>query len=142
MNKTKIQKFAVEGHKLLYSQISQRAYQFGVEEADPGKPDATEVRGRVLSPLERSQRAALIEAINENGYPQTIEKVTYIWFNRIVALRFMEINNYLPSHIRVFSDANGDFKPEVLKDVLHLEIKGLDKDQVADYLENNQTDEL
>ena len=142
MNKTKIQKFAVEGNKLLYSQISQRAYQFGVEEANPGKPDATEVRGRILSPLERSQRAALIEAINENGYHQTIEKVTYIWFNRIVALRFMEINNYLPSHIRVFSDANGDFKPEVLKDVLHLEIKGLDKDQVADYLENNQTDEL
>ena len=142
MNKTKIQKFAVEGHKLLYSQISQRAYQFGVEEADPGKPDATEVRGRVLSPLERSQRASLIEAINENGYPQTIEKITYIWFNRIVALRFMEINNYLPSHIRIFSDANGDFKPEVLKDVLHLEIDGLDKDQIADYLENNQTDEL
>ena len=110
MNKSKIQKFAVDGHKLLYKQIAQRAYQYGIEEGNVGKADATEVRGRILSPLEKSQRAALIAEINANGYPQTIERVTYIWFNRIVALRFMEVNNYLPSHIRVFSDASGSFK--------------------------------
>ena len=111
MNKSKIQKFAVDGHKLLYKQIAQRAYQYGIEEGNVGKADATEVRGRILSPFEKSQRAALIAEINANGYPQTIERVTYIWFNRIVALRFMEVNNYLPSHIRVFSDASGAFKP-------------------------------
>lgn len=142
MNKSKIQKFAVDGHKLLYKQIAQRAYQYGIEEGNVGKADATEVRGRILSPLEKSQRAALIAEINANGYPQTIERVTYIWFNRIVALRFMEVNNYLPSHIRVFSDASGAFKPEILNDVLHLEMEGLDKAQIAEYIENNNTEEL
>ena len=142
MNKSKIQKFAVDGHKLLYKQIAQRAYQYGIEEGNVGKADATEVRGRILSPLEKSQRAALIAEINANGYPQTIERVTYIWFNRIVALRFMEVNNYLPSHIRVFSDASGAFKPEILNDVLHLEMEGLDKAQIAEYIESNNTEEL
>lgn len=142
MNKSKIQKFAVDGHKLLYKQIAQRAYQYGIEEGNVGKADATEVRGHILSPLEKSQRAALIAEINANGYPQTIERVTYIWFNRIVALRFMEVNNYLPSHIRVFSDASGAFKPEILNDVLHLEMEGLDKAQIAEYIENNNTEEL
>ena len=142
MNKSKIQKFAVDGHKLLYKQIAQRAYQYGIEEGNVGKADATEVRGRILSPLEKSQRAALIAEINANGYQQTIERVTYIWFNRIVALRFMEVNNYLPSHIRVFSDASGAFKPEILNDVLHLEMEGLDKAQIAEYIENNNTEEL
>ena len=142
MNKSNIQKFAVDGHKLLYKQIVQRAYQYGIEEGNIGKADATEVRGRILSPLEKSQRTALIAEINANGYQQTIEHVTYIWFNRIVALRFMEINNYLPSHIRVFSDASGAFKPEILNDVLHLEMEGLDKAQIAEYIENNNTEEL
>lgn len=142
MNKSNIQKFAVDGHKLLYKQIAQRAYQYGIEEENIGKADATEVRGRILSPLEKSQRTALIAEINANGYQQTIEHVTYIWFNRIVALRFMEINNYLPSHIRVFSDASGAFKPEILNDVLHLEMEGLDKAQIAEYIENNNTEEL
>ena len=67
MNKSKIQKFAVDGHKLLYKQIAQRAYQYGIEEGNVGKADATEVRGRILSPLEKSQRAALIAEINANG---------------------------------------------------------------------------
>lgn len=142
MNKSKIQKFAVDGHKLLYKQIAQRAYQYGIEDGNVGKADATEVRGRILSPLEKSQRAALIAEINSNGYQQIIERVTYIWFNRIVALRFMEVNNYLPSHIRVFSDASGAFKPEILNDVLHLEMEGLDKAQIAEYIENNNTEEL
>lgn len=142
MSKAKIQKFAVDGHKLLYNQIAQRAYQFGVEEHDHGDPNAVEIRGHILSALEKTQRAALIQEIEEQGYQQTIERVTYIWFNRIVALRFMEVNNYLPSHIRVFTDASGAFKPEILNDVLHLEMEGLDKSQVAEYIESNDREGL
>lgn len=142
MSKAKIQKFAVDGHKLLYNQIAQRAYQFGVEEHDHGDPNAVEVHGHILSALEKTQRAALIQEIEEHGYQQTIERVTYIWFNRIVALRFMEVNNYLPSHIRVFTDASGAFKPEILNDILHLEMEGLDKAQVAEYIESNDREGL
>ena len=71
-----------------------------------------------------------------------MEEVAYTWFNRFIALRFMEVNNYLPSHIRVFSDSTGAFKPEILNDVLHLELPGLNADKVAEYIENNQTDDL
>ena len=142
MSKAKIQKFAVDGHKLLYNQIAQRAYQFGVEEHDHGDPNAVEVHGHILSALEKTQRTALIQEIEEHGYQQTIERVTYIWFNRIVALRFMEVNNYLPSHIRIFSDTSGAFKPEILNSPLQLEMKDLDKNQVGEYIENNQTEEL
>ena len=54
----------------------------------------------------------------------------------------MEVNNYLPSHIRVFSDASGAFKPEILNDVLHLDLPGLDSGKVAEYIESNGTEAL
>ncbi len=71
-----------------------------------------------------------------------MEEVAYTWFNRFIALRFMEVNNYLPSHIRVFSDASGAFKPEILNDVLHLDLPGLDSGKVAEYIESNDTEAL
>lgn len=71
-----------------------------------------------------------------------MEEVAYTWFNRFIALRFMEVNNYLPSHVRVFSDGSGAFKPEILHDVLHLDLPGLDREKVAQYLEQNQTEAL
>ena len=80
--------------------------------------------------------------IKEKGYKQVMEEVAYTWFNRFIALRFMEVNNYLPSHIRVFSDASGAFKPEILNDVLHLDLPGLDSGKVAEYIESNDTEAL
>ena len=71
-----------------------------------------------------------------------MEEVAYTWFNRFIALRFMEVNNYLPSHIRVFSDSTGAFKPEILNDVLHLDIPGLNTEKIAEYIERNQTEDL
>ena len=71
-----------------------------------------------------------------------MEEVAYTWFNRFIALRFMEVNNYLPSHIRVFSDASGAFKPEILRDALHLELPGLNHAKVAEYIENSETEAL
>ena len=71
-----------------------------------------------------------------------MEEVAYTWFNRFIALRFMEVNNYLPSHIRVFSDSTGAFKPEILSDVLHLELPGLSREKVAEYIESNDTEGL
>ena len=82
------------------------------------------------------------KVFQEKGYKQVMEEVAYTWFNRFIALRFMEVNNYLPSHIRVFSDASGAFKPEILNDVLHLDLPGLDSGKVAEYIESNDTDAL
>lgn len=142
MNKNAIQKFAVWARTEMITQVSQRAYQYGITKETYGEENAVTVNGRALSTDEQRQRAELVQQIKTKGYDQVMEEVAYTWFNRFIALRYMEVNNYLPSHIRVFSDANGAFKPEILADVLHLELDGLDKQKVAAYIEQNQTNDL
>ena len=142
MNKGAIQKFAIWARNELIAQVSQRAYQYGIDESGFGDASADTLNGRLLTAEEKSQRQELIKQIKEKGYQQVIEEVAYTWFNRFIALRFMEVNNYLPSHIRVFSDASGAFKPEILNDVLHLDLPGLDSGKVAEYIESNDTEAL
>ena len=141
MNKPAIQKFAIWARNELISQVSQRAYQYGIDEKNC---DASleAVGGRLLSAEEKSQRRELVRQIESKGYTQVMEEVAYTWFNRFIALRFMEVNNYLPSHIRVFSDASGAFKPEILSDALHVDLPGLDTAKVAEYIEANDTETL
>ncbi len=142
MNKGAIQKFAIWARNELIAQVSQRAYQYGIDESGFGDASADTLNGRLLTAEEKSQRQELIKQIKEKGYQQVMEEVSYTWFNRFIALRFMEVNNYLPSHIRVFSDASGAFKPEILNDVLHLDLPGLDSGKVAEYIESNDTEAL
>ena len=142
MNKNAIQKFAIWARNELITQVSQRAYQYGIDESGFGDASADTLNGRLLTAEEKSQRQELIKQIKEKGYKQVMEEVAYTWFNRFIALRFMEVNNYLPSHIRVFSDASGAFKPEILNDVLHLDLPGLDSGKVAGYIESNDTEAL
>lgn len=142
MNKNAIQKFAIWARNELITQVSQRAYQYGIDESGFGDASADTLNGRLLTAEEKSQRQELIKQIKEKGYKQVMEEVAYTWFNRFIALRFMEVNNYLPSHIRVFSDATGAFKPEILNDVLHLDLPGLDSGKVAEYIESNDTEAL
>lgn len=142
MNKNAIQKFAIWARNELIAQVSQRAYQYGIDEFGFGDASADTLNGRLLTAEEKSQRQELIKQIKEKGYQQVMEEVAYTWFNRFIALRFLEVNNYLPSHIRVFSDASGAFKPEILNDVLHLDLPGLDSGKVAEYIESNDTEAL
>ena len=142
MNKNAIQKFAIWARNELIAQVSQRAYQYGIDESGFSDATADTLNGRLLTAEEKSQRQELIKQIKEKGYKQVMEEVAYTWFNRFIALRFMEVNNYLPSHIRVFSDASGAFKPEILNDVLHLDLPGLDSGKVAEYIESNDTEAL
>ena len=142
MNKNAIQKFAIWARNELIAQVSQRAYQYGIDESGFGDASADTLNGRLLTAEEKSQRQELIKQIKEKGYQQVMEEVAYTWFNRFIALRFMEVNNYLPSHIRVFSDASGAFKPEILNDVLHLDLPGLDSGKVAEYIESNDAEAL
>lgn len=142
MNKSAIQKFAVWARTEMIAQVSQRAYQYGITKESYGEDNAVTVNGRALSADEQRQRVELVQQIKTKGYGQVMEEVAYTWFNRFIALRYMEVNNYLPSHIRVFSDASGAFNPEILKEALHLELDGLDKTKVAAYIEQNQTDDL
>lgn len=142
MDKNAIQKYAIWARNELIGQVKQRAFQYGISDKGYGEENATVINGRVLTLDEKRQRHDFVHEIQKNGFEQAVEEVAYTWFNRFVALRFMEVNDYLPTHVRVFSDANGGFNPEILKDVLHLDLEGLDKAKVSDLLNANQTEEL
>jgi hypothetical protein len=142
MNKNAIQKYAVWARNELIEQIKQRAYQYGISDKGYGDENATVIAGRVLTPDEKRQRHEFVVQIKAQGFEQAVEEVAYTWFNRFVALRYMEVNDYLPTHVRVLSDANGSFNPEILKDVLHLDLPGLDRVKVSDLLNANKTEEL
>ena len=142
MNKSAIQKFAVWARTALMEQVAQRAYQYGVTAEGFGEERAVTVNGQVLTPQEQQQRHELVLEVQTKGYAQVVEEVAYTWFNRFIALRYMEVNNFLPSHIRVFSNAAGAFDPEIMKEALHLELLGLDRSRVADYIEHNEHEAL
>ena len=142
MDKNAIKKYAVWARKELISRVAQKAQQYGITETEMVDAGADSVNGRVLTAQEMQQRRALIAQINEKGYQQVMEEVAYTWFNRFSALRFMEVNGYLPSHVRVFTDENNAFKPQILAEALHLELDKLDKDKVYALKETEQTEEL
>ena len=142
MDKNAIKKYAVWARKELISRVAQKAQQYGITETEMVDAGADSVNGKVLSAEEMQQRRALIAQINEKGYQQVMEEVAYTWFNRFSALRFMEVNGYLPSHVRVFTDENNAFKPQILAEALHLELNKLDKDKVYALKETEQTEEL
>ena len=142
MNKSAIQKFAMGARATLMEQVAQRAYQYGITKDGYGDANAVTVNGKALSTQEQGQRRELVREIQAKGYDQVIEEVAYTWFNRFIALRYMEVNNYLPSHIRVFSNAQGEFDPEILKEALHVDLPGLDQSQVAEHIEKNETEAL
>ncbi len=142
MDKNAIKKYAVWARKELISRVAQKAQQYGITETEMVDANADSVNGKVLSAEEMQQRRALIAQINEKGYQQVMEEVAYTWFNRFSALRFMEVNGYLPSHVRVFTDENNAFKPQILAEALHLELDKLDKDKVYALKETERTEEL
>ena len=117
MDKNAIKKFAVWARTELIARVSLKGVEYGITEDNIEDANADSVGGKVLTADAKKQRQALIAEINDKGYKQVMEEVAYTWFNRFIALRFMEVNNYLPSHIRVFSDASGAFKPEILNDL-------------------------
>ena len=140
MDKNAIKKFAIWARSELIERVTQKAQQYEVSiNADPMADSA---HGILLSKDEKRQREKLIAMVEEKGFDQVMEEVAYTWFNRLSALRFMEINNYLPSHVRVFTDAEGAFKPEILAEAIHLELDGLNLEKVYALKESNKQEEL
>ena len=141
MNKNAIQSFTQWAKIQLTSAIKQKAFEYGITEKSIDE-SVSVVNGRVLSQVEQKQRETLINKVKDEGYTQVIEEVTYTWFNRFIALRFMEVNGYLPTRVRVFSDENNNFNPQILKEALTIELDNINKDKVINYLDKNQTEEL
>ena len=142
MDKNAIKKYAIWARRELIDRVTKRAAVFGVSKDDLGDPNADSVNGHLLSDAEKRQRQALIRRIEEKGYEQVMEEVAYTWFNRFAALRFMEVNGYLPTHIRVFTDDEGRFRPQILSEAIHLDLDGLNKPKVYQLKDSNQEEEL
>ena len=142
MDKTAIKNFAITARVQLIEAAKQRAYEYEITENGEYKAAMETIGGRLLTADEKKQRQQLIAEIGRKGYPQVMEEAAYTWFNRFIALRFMEVNGFLPSKVRVFTDENGTFKPEILKEAMTVEIDGLDRSIVLDLLDKQNNEEL
>ena len=142
MNKSAIKNYAVWARNELIARVSQKAYEYGVAEKETPEYDSESVNGKLLSNTEKKQLNELILQVNKHGFNHVMEEVAYIWFNRFIALRFMEVNNYLPQKVNVFTDGNNNFKPQILSEAIHLEIDGVDKKKVFKLIEQNNQEEL
>lgn len=142
MDKNAIKKFAVWARRELISRVSQKALQFGIAAGAADPADATSINGKVLSAAEMQQRKALLKQVQSKGYEQVMEEVAYTWFNRFCALRFMEVNQYLPSRVRVFTNEEDAFKPQMIDEAISLELEGLSMEAVYAYKEANDKERL
>ena len=142
MDKNAIKKFAVWARRELIERVSQKAMQYGIEKDNIVDAAADSINGKVLTDTQKNQRRALISQINAKGYEEVMEEVAYTWFNRLIALRFMEVNGYLPTRVRVFTDEENNFKPQIIDEALHLDLDGLNMEKVYEFKNANQTEEL
>lgn len=147
MNKSALKKFATEARKELLERVKLQARKIGItaesiQKANVESSDAVFIDGRQLSDVERRQRNKLIARINKIGFDRVMEETAYTWFNRFIALRFMEVNYYLPTKVRVLSSSNDNSaEPDMMKEALSLDLD-LDKEYVYELKMNNKTDEL
>ncbi|MFE8698276.1 BREX-1 system adenine-specific DNA-methyltransferase PglX [Cytobacillus sp. FJAT-53684] len=149
MNKSALKTFATSARKELLKKVEAKAMKIGITEetikkADVESSDAIFIDGRQLLQEEKIQRDKLIARINQIGFKQVMEEVAYTWFNRFTALRFMEVNDYLPSGVRVLSSSNpNSADPDMLNEALELDLEvELDKEHIYNLKLNNETEEL
>ena len=164
MNKTAIKNFAIWARRKLISDITYRAGMLGITENgvtqpmqqstrdlqffDIGTKDYVEISG-----VEIEQRNALLSVIREKekssdyktAFRNVVEEVAYTWFNRLIAVRFMEVNDYLPSHVRVLSSENPNkLEPDFVTTPFDtdMDFSPYEKDVVLQLKDQNKLDEL
>lgn len=142
MNDTTIKNFCTWARNALIEQVETRMRRFSVVEANALPEDATSVDGMPLSPDEQRQRAELLELQREVGHAALAERAAYTWFNRLVAIRFMELHDYLPCRVRMLSADDGSFAPQVLKCALDVQIEGLDASRVMELMQTGDDEAL
>ena len=148
MNKTALRKFAVQARTKLKKGVKQKAYSYGITEEGIAPitelKDGLVVNGVVMGKEELKQYNHLKNRITYEGYNQVIETAAYTWFNRIVALRFMEVNGYLPIRIPILSSENPEkIEPDALTHILELsEELDLDRELIFKLQDEGQIENL
>jgi type II restriction/modification system DNA methylase subunit YeeA len=146
MNKSAIKNFAVSARKKLIEQVMQKAFQIGIT-----AKSITELKqeaGHIILnniPQEKGfklQRDKLIKEIEQKGYDQVMEEVAYTWFNRFIALRFMELNDYLSTGVRVLSSLDPNrAEPDIIREALNIDL-AVDRALIYDFQDRNDSEGL
>ena len=153
MDKTAIKNFAIEARKILMKSAITEAGFYGITkdgcQAPVQKGNDFEVYETVAGTENRifgddiKRRANLVAAIKEQGFDQVIEETAYTWFNRIIAIRFMEVNNYLPTRVRVLSSETGSTTPDVVtqSDTVELNLSSDELEKIQTAKRENRYDD-
>lgn len=150
MNKSAIKNFAVRARNKLIEDITQKAYELGITKDEIKDTETFEggfrIKGlensKIYKKYEAKQREKLVSKIREKGFEQVIEEVAYTWFNRFIALRFMEVNEYLPTGVSVLSSIEeGKTEPDIIKEALNVDLD-IDREIVYKLIDANDTADL
>lgn len=153
MDKTAIKNFAIEARKILIKSAITEAGFYGITNEECKLPvqkgNDFEVYETLAGTENRifgddiKKRANLVEAIKEQSFDQVIEETAYTWFNRIIAIRFMEVNNYLPSRVRVLSSEAGSGTPDIVTqaDTVELNLSQDELNRIQQAKNENKYDE-
>ncbi|MGG2028733.1 BREX-1 system adenine-specific DNA-methyltransferase PglX [Gottfriedia sp. S16(2024)] len=148
MNKLAIKNFAISARVKLMGNVMQKAYELGITKDEIKEPeiyqDGFRIGERLFNKNQKKQYDTLVAKIREKGYEQVVEEVAYTWFNRFIAIRFMEVNEYLPIGIRVLSSQQeGKIEPDVIQEVTNVaDDLELDIELVYRLQDENNSEEL
>ena len=112
MNDSAIKDFCINARTSLIEDVEQQVAFWELNNVDVA-PDTDVVSGHILTDKEKLYRKALLEDIADEGLESVVEQAAYTWFNRIVAIRYMELHDYLPSHVRILSSLDGTGRPQI-----------------------------
>ncbi|MCD4767072.1 MAG: BREX-1 system adenine-specific DNA-methyltransferase PglX [Methanosarcinales archaeon] len=147
MDKASIIRFSDTVRDKLYQETERKAAYYGIfsdtiQDVDKEFEDSIVIDGgRVFNKRIKQQREQLVREVKEKSYDQVIDEITYTWFNRFVALKFMEVNGYLP--VKVFSsDEPKKQEPDILTKSLKLDFLNIDRDTVLDLKSGGKDEEL
>ncbi|WP_404353441.1 BREX-1 system adenine-specific DNA-methyltransferase PglX [Exiguobacterium aurantiacum] len=118
MNKTELKNFAIQSRRQLIDQVKTKALMYGIDEKN--NLEIQEQFGQLMindKPYPLYMKPAfnsLKNQLKQKGYKQLVEEVAYIWFNRIIAIRYMEVHDYLPEKVNVLSSSVGRVDPDIL----------------------------
>ena len=153
MDKTVLKTFAVNSRNKLIEDTVYRLNLLGITEneiQDPIEADGMQtfqIGGTTFSIYDKdiNKRKEIIKDIESKGFKNFVEEVAYTWFNRIIAIRYMEVNNYLPTKTRVLSsETEGKIEPDILTDALDIDLNYSQKDKelIFKLKDENKLDEL
>lgn len=132
MNDSALKSFCTWARTELIKGVEAQMVRYGITEPAPAPVGSETVNGLPLSPAEIEQRDELLRMQVEVGHEALRDRAAYTWFNRIVAIRFMDARGWLPSRMRMLSRADGSHGSEAVENALDVEIATADADRIAE----------